>query len=98
VTNTEPAEAVAAKAEATAARRTGLAVTSVGLAAAAFAVVFFPFGALPAGVLAVAGLWVGIACLIRDPGFTVLALTGTVLSSAAVSAAAILAFLRAFGA
>ena len=45
-----------------------------------------------------AGLVVGIVCLIPDPGFNVLALIGTVLSSAAVSAAAILAFLRSFGA
>jgi hypothetical protein len=98
VTNTEPAEAVAAKTIATAARRTGLAVTSVCLAVVAFAVVFFPVGALPAGVLAVAGLVVGIVCLIRDPGFNVIALIGTVLSSAAVSVAVVMAFLRAFGA
>ena len=41
---------------------------------------------------------VGTVCLMRDPGFNVVALFGTVLSSAAVSVAVIVAFLRAFGA
>jgi hypothetical protein len=65
------------------------------LAAAAFALVFLPFGVIPAGVLAAAALVVGVVCLIRDPGFNLLALGGTVLSSAAVSTVAVVIILHA---
>jgi hypothetical protein len=95
VTNTEPAEAVVAAEKASAARLKWLAVACVCLAVAAFAMVVFPFGLLPAGILAVAALVVGIVCLIRDPGFNLLALGGTVLSSAAVSTVAVVAILHA---
>jgi hypothetical protein len=97
VTNTQPAEHVAAAEKAPAARLKWPAVACIGLAAAAFAVVLLPFGVIPAGVLSVAGLVVGILCLIRDPGFNLVALGGTVLSSAAVSAVAVVAVLRALG-
>jgi hypothetical protein len=97
VTNTQPAEDVAAEEKASAARLKWLAVVCVCLAAATFAVVFVPFGVIPAGVLSVAGLVIGVICLIRDPGFNLLALGGTVLSSAAVSTVAVMAILHAFG-
>jgi hypothetical protein len=82
----------------TTARLKGLAVTSVCLAVVGLAVVGIPYGTIPAGILAVAGLVIGIACLIRDPGFNLLALIGTVLCSAAVTTVVIVAFLRALGA
>jgi hypothetical protein len=98
VRETEPVKAATAEADASAPRRNGIALTSVCLAAVAVAAVFFPFGAIPAAILAAAGLVVGIVCLVRDPGFNLLALIGTVASSAAVSAAVIMAFVRAIGA
>jgi hypothetical protein len=97
VTNTQPAEDVAAEEKASAARLKWLAGVCVCLAAAAFAVVFFPFGVIPAGVLSAGGLVSGVICLIRDPGFNLLALGGTVLSSAAVSTVAVVAILHALG-
>ena len=96
VTNTEPAEVVASEVRA-AARLKGLALVSVCCAVIALTIVFVPYGVIPAGLVAVAGLVVGIVCLIRDPGFNLLALTGTVLSSAAVSAVAVVVILRAIG-
>ncbi|MEO6505288.1 MAG: hypothetical protein ABIW36_09390 [Terrimesophilobacter sp.] len=97
MTDTQPAEDVAAEEKASAVRLKWLAVVCVCLAAAAFAMVIFPFGVIPAGVLAAAGLVAGIVCLIRDPGSNLLALGGTVLSSAAVSTVAVVAVLRALG-
>jgi hypothetical protein len=97
VTNTQPAEDVAAEEKASAARLKWLAVVCVSLAAAALAIVFLPFGVIPAGILAAAALVVGVVCLVRDPGFNLLALGGTVLSSAAVSTVAVVAILHAFG-
>jgi hypothetical protein len=97
VTNTQPAEDVAAEEKASAARLKWLAVLCVCLAAAALAIVFLPFGVIPAGILAAAALVVGVVCLVRDPGFNLLALGGTVLSSAAVSTVAVMAILHAFG-
>jgi len=96
VTNTEPAEVVASEVRA-AARLKGLAVVSVCCAVVALAIVFVPYGVVPAGLVAVAGLVVGIVCLIRDPGFNLLALGGTVLSSAAASTVAVVVILRAIG-
>jgi hypothetical protein len=97
VTNTQPAEDVAAEEKASAARLKWLAVVCVCLAGAALAIVFLPFGVIPAGILAAAALVVGVVCLVRDPGFNLLALGGTVLSSAAVSTVAVMAILHAFG-
>jgi hypothetical protein len=97
VTNTQPAEDVAAEEKASAARLKWLAVVCVCLATAALAIVFLPFGVIPAGILAAAALVVGVVCLVRDPGFNLLALGGTVLSSAAVSTVAVMAILHAFG-
>jgi hypothetical protein len=88
---------VAAEVRAAVARLRGLATTSLCLAVVALAGAFVPYGLIPAGLVAVAGLVVGILCLIRDPGFNLLALVGTVLSSAAVSTVAVLAILRAIG-
>jgi hypothetical protein len=97
VTNTKPAEVVASEVRAAAARLKGLAVVSVCCAVVALAILFVPYGVIPAGVVAVAGLVVGIVCLIRDPGFNLLALGGTVLSSAAVSTVAVVVILRTIG-
>ncbi|MEO7006308.1 MAG: hypothetical protein ABI275_07765 [Terrimesophilobacter sp.] len=95
--DTKPAEDTATEEITSAVRLEWLAVTCVCFAAAAFAMVFFPLGVIPAGVFAVAGLVTGIVSLIRDPGFNLLALGGTVLSSAAVSTVAVIAILRALG-
>lgn len=65
------------------------------MAAVALVGAFIPLGTLAAGVLAFIGLVLGVGCLIRDPGFNLPGLVGTLLSSAAVSAAVIMVFVYA---
>lgn len=89
-----PVEGVAAEVQSRDSfRRFGVAV----MIAAAVALVgaFIPLGTITAGVLAILGLVLGVSCLIRDPGFNLPALIGTLLSSAAVSAAVIMLFVYA---
>jgi uncharacterized membrane protein YkgB len=74
-------------------RRVGVAV--VTMAAVALVGAFIPLGTVAAGVLAVITLVLGVSCLIRDPGFNLPALIGTLLASAAVSAAIIMLFVYA---
>jgi hypothetical protein len=74
-------------------RRVGVAV--VIMAAVALVGAFIPLSTIAAGVLAILGLVLGVGCLIRDPGFNLPALVGTLLSSAAVSAAVIMMFVYA---
>ena len=64
-------------------------------AAVALVGAFIPLGTIAAGVLGVLGLILGLACLVRDPGFNLAALGGTLLSSAAVAAAVIMTLVYA---
>jgi hypothetical protein len=92
--DTRPREAVLAEVAASP-RLKRLAVVSVVLAVAALAVVFVPVALAVGAVFGLVGLTAGVVCLVRDPGFNLPALAGTVLSSAAVSIAGVLAVVRA---
>lgn len=72
-----------------------LSVAVMVAAAVALVGAFIPVGTFTAGVLALLSLMLGVGCLIRDPGFNLPALVGTLLSSAAVSAAVIMTFVYA---
>lgn len=74
-------------------KRLGRAV--VVMAAVALVGAFIPAASIAAGVLALLALVLGLSCLVRDPGFNLVALGGTLLSSAAVALAVIMAFVYA---
>lgn len=74
-------------------RRLGVLVAIVS--AVALVGAFIPVSTIGAGVLAALGLAFGVGCLIRDPGFNRAALVGTVLCSAALSAAVIMTLVYA---
>lgn len=74
-------------------RRLGVLVAVV--AALALVGAFIPVSTIGAAVLAAVGLALGVGCLIRDPGFNRAALIGTLLCSAALSAAIIMTFVYA---
>jgi hypothetical protein len=72
-----------------------LGIASIVIAALALTAAFIPLVSIPAGVLGLIGMAIGILCLARDPGFNSPALIGTLLSSAAVSAAVVMTIVRA---
>lgn len=74
-------------------RRLGVAIVVVATLALGGA--FIPAETITAGVFAIISLVLGVGCLIRDPGRNLPALAGALLSSAAVSAAVIMAFVYA---
>lgn len=72
-------------------RRLGRGV--VVAAAVALLGAFIPLASIAAGVLGLLALAFGLSCLIRDPGFNRPALGGTLLSSAAVAVAVLMALI-----
>jgi hypothetical protein len=94
VTQTQPREAAAAIVPSTVQFR-GLGIASIVIAALALTAAFIPLVSIPAGVLGLIGMAIGILCLVRDPGFNSPALIGTLLSSAAVSASVVMTIVRA---
>jgi hypothetical protein len=94
VTQTQPREAVAGLV-ASAAPLRNFGIAAIVIAAIALIAAFIPLLSIPAGALGLIAMAIGIMCLVRDPGFNSHALVGTLLSSAAVSAAVIMTIVRA---
>jgi hypothetical protein len=90
---TQPREAV--EVAASRAQFRGLGIASIVIAALALSGAFIPLVSIPAGVLGLIAMAIGILCLVRDPGFNLPALIGTLLSSAAVSASVVMTIVRA---
>jgi hypothetical protein len=67
-----------------------LGIVSLVIAGASLIAAFIPIVTIAAAVCGLVGLSLGLTCLIRDPGFNLPALGGTLASSAAVSAAMIM--------